>query len=511
MDQEKLRKLIEKRHPEYVDLLPHWRFLESCYKGGRAWFKDNIFRYIKEGETEYGDRIDRAYRFNHSREVVDLVDKYLFKAPIIRNTGDASDEVILFWDKATKSGLTIDQFMKQLSRKTSIFGSAWVIVDNTFVVKEEGVISVADIKDSGGQIFSYLVTPDRALDFAYDEDGELLWLLVYEEVRDSQDPFESSGEMIDRYRLWTKMGWYLFSTSKSQTIGGDIVVNIEDSGEHGLGIVPGFRVDNYITDELWAAPSLIGDIAYLDRAVANYLSNLDVIIQDQTFSQLIMPAQGLMPGDDDYKKLIEMGTKRIFLYDGERGGEPKYIGPDPKQANVIVGVISKIINEIYHTVGMAGERTKQDNAVGIDNSSGVAKAFDFERVNSLLTSKAASLENAERKLVKLVNLWAGNKSFDDTLVQYARSFDVRSLFDEFDIAARLSLMEAPDSVRREQMDIMIDKLFPMLGSDVKNKMRAELKSWPPKMEDISVGPSLLRGAKAANNESEKAEDVKGAA
>ncbi|MEZ6841312.1 hypothetical protein ABVN80_14665 [Acinetobacter baumannii] len=37
--------------------------------------------------------------------------------------------------------------------------------------------------------------------------------------------------------------------------------------------------------------------------------------------------------------------------------------------------INKIIGEIYHTVGLAGERTKQDNAVGIDNSSGVAESL----------------------------------------------------------------------------------------------------------------------------------------
>jgi hypothetical protein len=51
-------------------------------------------------------------------------------------------------------------------------------------------------------------------------------------------------------------------------------------------------------------------------------------------------------------------------------------------------MVNKIIGEIYHSVGMAGERTKQDNAMGIDNSSGVAKAYDFERMNAMLATKA---------------------------------------------------------------------------------------------------------------------------
>lgn len=492
MDEEQLKTLIARRHPEYDEALPHWTFLAACYKGGRQWFEDNIFRYIKEGDIEYKDRVDRAYRFNHTKEIVDSVDKYLFKAQVNRNETDASDEVAAFWKNATKSGLTIDQFSKQVSRKSSTFGSVWIVVDSSIKIEGENA-SVADVKKASGKIFSYTVNPDRVLDFAYDDDGELIWVLIREHKRDSDDPFNSSGDIIERYRLWTRNDWLLIELQKAdgQTDKQATPVVI-DQGRHNLGVVPAFRVDCSISDEEWKAPSLIGDIAYLDKAVANYLSNLDAIIQDQTFSQLAMPAQGLMPGEDGYDKMLEMGTKRIFLYDGERGGEPKFIAPDPKQANVILGVIAKIINEIYHTVGMAGERTKEDNAVGIDNSSGVAKAFDFERVNSLLVSKAASLERAERKMIALVDMWVGNKEPDGEVVEYSKSFDVRGLFDEFQVSMQLSLIEAPDTIRREQMKSMIDKLFPMLESKVKSEIESELKGWPIKVEPVLPEKSLVK-------------------
>jgi hypothetical protein len=484
MADSKLLKLIRRRHPEYAASLPHWLFLEACYKGGREWFAENIFKYIKEGEVEYKDRIDRAYRFNHSKEVVDLVDKYLFKAEIKRNADKAPQEIKDFWEKSTKFGLDINQFVRQISRKSSTLGSVWVVVDSSRSDSTKEVMSVAEAKELGGRIYGYTVTPDRALDMGYDEDGDLLWILIYEQQRDDSDPFESSGDYVDNYRLWTRNEWFLFEKRQQ---GASVNVTEIAYGFHGLGVVPVFRVDNQISDEKWSAPSLIGDIAYLDKAVANYLSNLDAIIQDQTFSQLAMPAQGLMPGEEGYNKLVEMGTKRIFLYDGERGGEPKYIAPDPKQASVILGVISKIINEIYHTVGMAGERTKQDNAVGIDNSSGVAKAFDFERVNALLVSKAASLELAEKQIIRLIELWNGNQietSEVNDLVEYSKSFDVRGLFDEFEIAARLSLIEAPDAMRRQQMKGVVEKLFTMVSDEVKKEIDRELDSWPPAPEPV---------------------------
>lgn len=476
MTDDNLNRLVKRRHPEYKEGLPQWTFLDACYRGGREWFAKNIFRYLKEGDKEFKDRLERAYRFNHSREVVDLVDKYLFKVDIERNEDDAPDALIAFWDNATKSGLNVDQFAKQISRKSSIFGSVWVVVDSSKKGSEDGgAMSIAEAKKDKGRIFAYTVNPDRVLDFAYDDNGDLSWVLVYEQDRDDSDPYTSTGLYIDRYRLWTKQDWTLYTTTVA---GKNTAVTEVASNVHGLGMVPMFRVDNQITDEKWKAPSLIGDIAYLDKAVANYLSNLDAIIQDQTFSQLAMPAQGLMPGEDGYDKLLEMGTKRIFLFDGEGGAQPFYLSPDPKQAAVILDVVSKIINEIYHTVGMAGERTKQDNAVGIDNSSGVAKAFDFERVNALLVSKAASLEQAEIKLASLVALWAGVKDMNaDEMIAYSRSFDVRNLFDEFAIATQLALIEAPNTIRREQMESVVDKLFPMLDDSTKGGIEAELADW----------------------------------
>jgi hypothetical protein len=35
-----------------------------------------------------------------------------------------------------------------------------------------------------------------------------------------------------------------------------------------------------------------------------------------------MPAQNVLPGEDVHDKLVEMGTKRIFIYDGGEGGSP---------------------------------------------------------------------------------------------------------------------------------------------------------------------------------------------
>ncbi|EPX9492464.1 TPA: hypothetical protein ACJX5Y_002260 [Acinetobacter baumannii] len=474
-DPARLRTLIERRHPKYEALVAHWNFMEETYNGGRKWFSSNIFRYIKEGDKEFKNRIERAYRFNHTREVVDLINKYLFKQATTRNDKDAPQCVIDFWKSATKGNLTINDFVRQVSKKTSLFGRVGIVVDRSRADME--IVSRQDEVEANLHTYSYIVEPQRLLDYSFDENGELNWILIHEIGRDDEDPFDSSGKPVNRFRLWTKQHWALYEVKEGK--GKKVAVSLVDSSNHDLGEVPVILADNIIGDDQYSAPALIDDIAYLDRATANYLSNLDAIIQDQTFSQLAMPAQNLMPGEESHDKLLEMGTKRVFLYDGEGGSQPFYLSPDVKQADLLMTTINKIIGEIYHTVGLAGERTKQDNAVGIDNSSGVAKAYDFERVNALLTAKADSLETIENKIVRLVAKWNGERIDDkDSYVSYPDNFDTRGLYDEFDISARLMLIEAPDTVRRTQMEAVIDKLFPQLAKELKEKMLKELKDWP---------------------------------
>lgn len=487
-EQKKLLEFLSRRHPAYARLLPHWKFLELCYEGGREWFSpDNLFKYIKEGENEYKDRAQRAYRFNHTREVVDLVDKYLFKMQSHRNEKDAPESVKKFWKATTMNGMGIRDFMRQVSQRSSVFGRSWIIVDNT---ASDAVISKADEADVS--TYAYIVKPESVLDFSYDDGGRLNWILIHEQVRDDVDPIESSGVVEDQYRLWERNQWTLFTIDRDRN--GRVKVIKDGPHPHNLGEVPAIPADCSISVSEDGAPALIADVAYLDRAIANYLSNLDAIIQDQTFSQLAMPAQNLLPGSDAYSAMVEMGTKRVFLFDGEGGKEPKFISPDVKQAEIILKVINKIINEIYQTVGLSGERTKEDNALGIDNSSGVAKAYDFERVNSLLAAKADSLELIERRMAVMVAKWNGDDVKDIAeLVSYPDNFDVRGLYDEFQIAARLSLVEAPDAVRQEQMEMLIDKLFPNLAKDLREKMRNQVQSgWPPKLEVDAAGKPIKK-------------------
>jgi hypothetical protein len=45
-----IQDLVNRRHPDYELRKAHWDFIAAT-AGGRTWFKDNIFRYFKEGDA----------------------------------------------------------------------------------------------------------------------------------------------------------------------------------------------------------------------------------------------------------------------------------------------------------------------------------------------------------------------------------------------------------------------------------------------------------------------------
>lgn len=498
------KRLCERKHPDYGAKLAHWQFLLSTYESSRDWFANNIFKFLREGPDTFAGRLQRAYRFNHTREIVDLVNKYLFKVKPQRNP-DVSPAVKRFRKRATLSGLSLEAFEEQVSKMSSIFGRVHVVVDSN---KRNGEIAtVADENSGNVRLYAYIVLPEDFIDCGFDENGNYEWVLLRELVRDDDDPFTASGAISERYRLWTKTDWFLFNKDRKKR---DVwVYSMAGHDSHDLGVVPVLKADHIESDKKYSVPALIEDIAYLDRAIANYLSNLDQIINDQTFSQLTMPAQGVLPGistlegltdstDPDAVKarnmVLKMGTSQILLYDGEHGEAPSYISPDPRQANLILSTIKQIINEIYHTVGLAGERTKQDNSAGIDNSSGVAKAFDFERVNALLSAKASAMQNFSNRLERLVSLWNGEDvevdSDDETAqsVLYSTEFDVRGLADELTVAIELGAMSAPIEVRRLHMKSLVKKLWPMLGANVRKNLEQAIDEWDDQMY-LPIAPS----------------------
>src|SRR5205085_6490644 len=116
-----------------------------------------LFTYHKEGKTEFENRKKRAYRFAHSREVISLINKYVFKGSIERREEDKLPAPVRdFWKSSTLLKRPIADLMNSVCTWTSTFGRIWVVVDNNV---PPGAQSVADVKAAKGRCYAYHLKP----------------------------------------------------------------------------------------------------------------------------------------------------------------------------------------------------------------------------------------------------------------------------------------------------------------------------------------------------------------
>src|SRR5205085_48124 len=115
----------------------------------------------------------------------------VFKGSIERRPDEnLPSQIRDFWKSATLMKRPIADLMNTVCTWTSTFGRIWIVVDNNVPA---GVQSEADRKASKGRCYAYHLKPIDVLDLAYDDDGELEWLLNREYYRDAADPLSAGG------------------------------------------------------------------------------------------------------------------------------------------------------------------------------------------------------------------------------------------------------------------------------------------------------------------------------
>jgi hypothetical protein len=464
----------------------------------------NLFKYFKEGAEEYRDRLLRSHRNNYCKKVVDQIRAFVGRKPPLRQESKASEALRRFWDNADGKGRNIDRHMMIQLQWAMVFGQVWALVD-----KPSEFVESMDEEMEIGLPFVRLYFPFDVLDGGLDEMGNLKWLLVRDLIRDDDDPMSASPS-VPHYTLWDRAGWRVFirntAGSKEDQKARPFIELPELGGTHDLGIVP-FRALKFTeSDDAFVTPGLLDDIAHLDRDIFNKQSQLDTIIYDQTFSQLAMPADAVIlnsveraEGSENSaaietsrettrQRIIEMGTKRVFLFNGNTQHPPRYLSPDASQAQTIRSTIKDNIDEIYRLAGLLGEVGRE-----VKTQSGVSKAYDFDRLNKALTFAAQELEQMEQWIAQVVELWMATgepQPIDEGLVGYPRDFDIMGLLEELDIAVRTDEYDLHSpSAEGELRKRLIKRLFPALPETALKAMMGEVdKATKRSKEAFERGP-----------------------
>lgn len=450
--------IINRTHPFYMSYLPEWEFFLRSYLGGVDYINNELTRNEQESDARYTRRKSNAHRINHCANIVDTVATYLFKEEPTRRYKD--DQLKQFFQGVDKAHEDITQFMKSVAIYNSCLGRVYIVMDKPEIPKEKRTGTKLDDVDAFP--YMYIVYPQNVLDMSFDDFGKLRWILFREFYRDDTDPFNEQNDMTVRYRLWTQTEWYLY----------DSVGNSVGGGTNTLGEVPVIISDNEKAPTRYNGVSLIRDVAYMDKAIFQNFSRLDTMVEDQTFSQLIFPIEGLIISEilDDEKlrqQFLTLATNRILFYSAQSEAKPEYISPDASQAEIILKLIASQTKQVYANIGI-----KLDQVEGSTPASGVSKSHDFEKLNKLLASKAQLLEDTEKQIVDLYNKWMSTNV--EVEVLYSSEFDVRSLADDILLGQELTMLSISPTFTKQIHKNIADKALPKADVQLRQQIHDEI-------------------------------------
>ena len=382
----------------YDTYYKRWKYLLESYIGGEEYRRaQNLIRYQLETNSEFQQRLNNTPLENHCASIISTYNSFLFRTEPTREFGSIENapELKNFMRDADFEGKSLNQFMKDVSTWSSVFGHCWVFVTKPNINAQ----SKAEEYDAGVRPYLSIINPIMVLDWDFKRSPSGRHTLGY--IKYLEDV---NGD------VRTVKKWY---PDRIVTTVVDLKKNEvvqEEEVPNGLGKIPCVLAYNKHSTFRGIGISDISDIADAQRFIYNSTSEVQQAIALDSHPSLVKSKEtnaGVGPGS-----LIEM---------------PDNLDPGlkPYALEFSGGNIASIYQSIQHTI-TAIDKMANVGAVRATESkvmSGVAMETEFQLLNAKLSEKADNLELAEEQMWKL---WCEYQGYEwDGVIDYPGSFNVR--------------------------------------------------------------------------------------
>tara|TARA_R100001086_G_scaffold72369_3_gene34771 strand:- start:869 stop:2314 length:1446 start_codon:yes stop_codon:yes gene_type:complete len=385
-------------HNFYEDQLPNWMYYIRSYMGGEE-YKGGRFlqEYNLELEGEYENRINNTPVDNHCRNIVHIYSSFLFRTPPTREYGSLNEEPNLesFLKDCDFDGQSFNGFMKNAQIFASVYGNCWIFVDKPSVQAD----TLAQEIDMEIRPYLTLFTPENVVDWHYDRMMNGKYVLDYCKVR------EEITDERELFRIWTPQEIKLVEMNKNKKKS-----TVLDVQENQLGMIPAVILYNKRTPRRAIGLSDLQDIADIQRAIYNELSEMEQLIRLTNHPSLVKTSG--VEASAGAGSVIQMPDEL------DSGLKPYLLQPSGSNLQSIQNSIEQKIEMIDRITHMSGVRQTKSQV-----TSGIALQTEFENLNSVLSEKADLLENAEEQIWRLYGKYQ-QRDFDGS-VEYPDSFNLR--------------------------------------------------------------------------------------
>ncbi len=419
--------IFRREHAHYRKNKNVWKRCRDAYSGGQEYVDKALIRHVSEIDIEFEERRKRACFFNYPRKIARLITQFALSTPPVRSEVNSALE-----EDFSRTGLRTNEVMSQFSTLLNVYGSAFLAIEMPLVT---GAVDPQRKEKERLRPYAMVLSPLSVPDYAYGDDGRMLWAIVEEEVTINSDPFRPATTR-RRRRLWTRQDWRLFEWNPTNG-----QVQLVASGKHSLGVVPIIRAQESDGFGL-SANHWFEDVVRISDAIMNNQSEAQMNIIKQMFGLLVIsenfarksdPRRGSSHSGNEKFSHVLARSAAIWESPDERGIS-RYISPSGVENTQIREENRTLKHEMFDVVGLAVNRELNMT------QSAETKAWEFQNVRQFLACRVELLEQLEMQAWQLMHKW--DATIPIPQVAYNRDFTVTDLKDA--VAGLLELSKISD-------------------------------------------------------------------
>jgi hypothetical protein len=360
-------------------------FMKYTYEGSEG-YKDGSFLIPFVREQFYEDRRAFSYYIPIFKAIIDaMIDPVFNKLSTI--DGKIEDKKINgFIENCDDCETSVKDFIWNATINELLYGVNFIVVDNIKTTTNPATnMPYTEEEVLAGRLYPYCYekSPSQVYDYKVDDKGKLLSITFF----DREEEVKEDKKTISRkyYRYWDSQIWKVFHIDDGKDDN-----EIEDEqGTHGLGVIPVIKMMNFVRSKSLAEfpqPPLY-HLAFLCFALFNKETFVQVLELFQSFS--VFYTSGL-----DVSSVV-LGAATFLNCGTDAKFPPGYASPDSSHCAQMVSNCERLVDLIYKVADQAG-------VVGIkEESSGLAKKWDFRAQESILCNVADAAKNTAKQMVKM--------------------------------------------------------------------------------------------------------------
>ena len=389
---------LVKTHKQYKLNDKKWDFFIRSYYGGFDYKMGGyLTKYVLERDDEYEDRLANTAIDNHCRNIVQVYSSFLFRIPPTREFGSLVNDQALdsFLRDADLDGRSFDSIMKEAQVYSSVYGHCWMLLD------KPPVEAKTRAEELGMEIRPYLsiFTPENIYDWKFDRMMNGRYELSYLKIRESYD------DEFAYFKIWTRESIKTYKLPIDDDKG-----TLVEEMSNPLGKIPAVILYNQRSPERGVGISDLSDVAEMQKAIYNELSEIEQLIRISNHPSLVKtPNVQASAGAGSVVQIPEDLNPAL---------KPYQLQPSGANLDAIMKSINTKIESIDRMTHMGSVRA---TATGVQ--SGVALETEFQLLNARLSEKGDLLELAEEQLWKFWAMWQ-DREFDGE-IKYPDSFNLR--------------------------------------------------------------------------------------